>query len=320
MVLQHVSPTTCTIVHFQHDDQDANSLSNNDVTALYEDSTGILWVGTWIGGLNALDRQTEDGNIRFSRYQHDLNNPNSIGEGIVWAIFEDPAGDLWVGTAGGGLCRFERQSEDFACYVHDPEDDNSLSNNTVWVIHPGKDGSLWLGTSGGLNHFSPYTGQFTHYTAADGLPHDTVVGIQEDVSSSGSGQGDLWLSTLGGLARFDPQSETIHKYDVGDGLSSNVFNLAAVKTSSGRMLFGGQKGLTAFYPEDVKVNQNPPPVRITSFALSNEPVSVGNDSVLPRSIIETKELKLNSHFLLRICRPGLRRSGKEPLSLYAGGL
>ena len=117
------------------------------------------------------------------------------------------------------------------------------------------------------------------------MPHDTVVGILEDASSSGDGRGDLWLGTLGGLSRFDPSSETFRNYDARDGLPGNIFNLAAIRTSSGKMLFGGQNGLTAFYPQDVKVNPHIPPVRVTSFALSNRPVSIGGDSVLQRSCV-----------------------------------
>jgi signal transduction histidine kinase/CheY-like chemotaxis protein len=87
--------------------------------------------------------------------------------------------------------------------------------------------------------------------------------------------------------------ETFHNYDTRDGLPGNVFNLAAFRTSSGKMLFGSQQGLAVFYPEDVKINPNIPPVHVVSFALSNEPVLPGGDSVLQRSIIETEGLELN---------------------------
>jgi PAS domain S-box-containing protein len=277
---------------FEHDPSDPQSLSDNDVMSLYEDSSGILWVGTWSGGLNAFDRQTEDGHTRFKRYQNDPEDPHSLGGGIVWAIHEDPEGVLWVGTAGGGLCRFNRESENFDCLTHDPDDDHSLSSDTVWAIHQDGDGSLWLGTSAGLNRFSPQTGQITHYTTADGLPHDTVVGILEDDPSQENGSGDLWLSTLGGLSRFDPQSGAFHNHDTSDGLPGDSFNVAAFRTISGMMLFGCQHGLTSFYPEDVHDNPNIPPVRVTDFELSNEPVFIGDDSPLQQSILETENVEL----------------------------
>jgi len=284
---------TSRFTNFENDPMSPQSIANIGVTAIYQDSLGILWVGTWSGGLTAFDNKTEDEDARFKNYQHDTEDPNSIGEGGIWTIYEDPADRLWIGTGGGGLCRFERQSETFACYVHDPENVHSLSNNTVWAIHPSEDGSLWLGTSGGLNRFSPQTEQFTHYTTADGLPHDTVVGILEESPASKDGWGTLWLSTLGGLSSFNIQTDSFHNYDVWDGLPGRVFNMAAIKTSSGRMLFGGQDGLVAFYPQDVKVNQYPPPVWITSFALSNEAILPGDDSILLRSISVTDKLNLN---------------------------
>jgi hypothetical protein len=211
----------------------------------------------------------------------------------VWSIFEDSSGVLWVGTAGGGLCRFDRESETFACHVHDPDDDHSLSSNTVWAIHQDGDGSLWFGTSAGLNRFDPQTGQFTHYTKADGLPHDTVVGILKEDKSKDGGMGALWLSTLRGISRFDPQSETFRNFDASAGLPEHIFNPAAFRTSSGMMLFGGQQGLTLFYPEDVRKNPNIPPVRVVDFALSNESVLIGDDSPLQQSILETERIELS---------------------------
>jgi len=284
---------TPRFTRFEHDPADPQSLSDYDVTALYEDRAGILWVGTWTGGLNALDRQADDEHARFNRYQYDPEDPQSLGKGIVWAIHEDPEGVLWVGTAGGGLCRFDRESETFACYVHEQDDDHSLSSDTVWAIHQDGDGSLWLGTSAGLNRFSPQTGQFTHYTTADGLPHDTVVGILDEDTSQDDGTGALWLSTLGGLSRFDPQSGTFRNYDASDGLQGDIFNPAVSKTSSGMMLFGGQQGLTSFYPDDAQENPNIPPVHVTGLALSNEPVLIGDDSPLQQSIFETEKLELS---------------------------
>jgi len=61
-------------IHLKHDPADTQSLSNNDVTAIYEDSSGILWVCTWAGGLTAFDRHTEDGNARFTRYHQTVEH------------------------------------------------------------------------------------------------------------------------------------------------------------------------------------------------------------------------------------------------------
>jgi PAS domain S-box-containing protein len=104
--------------------------------------------------------------------------------------------------------------------------------------------------------------------------------------------GILWLSTLRGISRFDPQSGTFRNYDANDGLQGDIFNPAAYNTSQDMILLGGQNGLTSFYPEDLQENPHLPPVRLTGFSLTNEPVVIGGDSPLQQSIVETEELEL----------------------------
>jgi len=59
------------------------------------------------------------------------------------------------------------------------------------------------------------------------------------------------------------------------------------------MFFGGSNGFNAFYPDQIVDNPNPPPVLITDFQLANQPVPIGADSVLKKSILETDKLVLS---------------------------
>ena len=44
---------------YQHNPEDAHSLSDNEVRSISEDNTGSLWIGTRYGGLNRYDRETD---------------------------------------------------------------------------------------------------------------------------------------------------------------------------------------------------------------------------------------------------------------------
>ena len=48
------------------------------------------------------NRSNRMGQARFTHYRHDPEDQESLGPGTVNSILEDHAGDLWVGTAGGG--------------------------------------------------------------------------------------------------------------------------------------------------------------------------------------------------------------------------
>ena len=282
--LSRLDPETERFFHFEHDPNDPASISKGSIMGIREDSEGSLWISTWGGGLNAFDRKSE----QFIRYQHDPTNPQTLSHNQVIITLEDQEGELWIGTFGG-LNRFNREAKTFTRYLHDASNPRSLVHNSVTSIHQDETGTLWIGTLGGLDKYEPENDQFTHYTTVNGLPSEIVWGILEDE------QGRLWLSTANGLSRFDPQTEIFRNYDVNDGLQSNTFlNFSSYsKSQNGEMYFGGSNGFNAFYPEQIGDNLTPPPVLITDFQLANQPVPIGDDAVLQKSILETDELELS---------------------------
>ena len=183
---------------FLHNREDPHSLSENAIRTLYVDRQGMLWIGTWTGGLDRFDPDTES----FIHFRHDPDDPNSLSNDNVYAILQDGAGNLWLGTRGGGLDRFDPQTQTFAHYRHDPSNAQSLSNDNVYVLLQDHDGVLWVGTEGGLNRFDRNTGTFTAYrhNPADptSLSNDDVRALYlED-------NGTLWVGTFGGgLDRLD---------------------------------------------------------------------------------------------------------------------
>jgi len=157
---------------------------------------------------------------RFTHWQNDPNNPNSLSNNSVRAIHQDQSGVLWLGTSGGGLNKFDPQTNTFKRYLHDSGNPNSLGGNIVQSIYETPDGMLWLGTyGGGLNKFDPHTGQFTVYTESNsGLSNNAVYASLPDE------HGNLWLSTNAGICKFNPHLNTFKVYDVDDGLQSREFN------------------------------------------------------------------------------------------------
>lgn len=282
--------------HYKNDPDDPDSLSKNRIWSIYEDRSGVLWVGTPVG-LDRYDSDSEkfihhvidsgiaDVDIRAiyedqagklwiashaGLYQFDRDANQFIPQRIGGAnrkvsLFEDRSGVLWVGTAGDGLQRID--GDQYKTYQADPDEPESISSKFVNAILEDESGVLWVGTGGGLDRFDRDAETFTHYTVADGLPDDEVLGILEDET------GYLWLSTSGGLVKFDPRTETFRNYNVSDGLQSDEFNQgASFKSSSGEMFFGGVNGFNTFIPEQITDNPHIPPVVITEVNLFDQPV------------------------------------------------
>ncbi len=333
--LEGHGPKRSVISHYRHEPESSQSLAKSQTTALLEDRYGELWIGHMFGGLSRLDRERRrvtryppettsldngtvatlledrsgtvwigllgDGVQRYDRprdafvsYEHDPEDPSSLGPESVYALHEDRAGDLWIGGYGG-VSRFDPDTGEFDRIVHDPANRNSLSHNDVSSIREDDDGFLWIGTmGGGLNRWDRARDEFRHYRIKDGLPSDAVVGIVEDEG------GRLWLATDQGLACLDPRSGELRAYDVQDGLHGNTFFIGpAYRTRAGELFFGGDGGVTAFYPDAVVDDPVAPEVVITELLLDGAPVSrQGLDPASPfaKPANEISELVLSHHY------------------------
>jgi len=238
---------------YKHNPDDPHSLSHNRVWSLFEDASGVLWVGTYGGGLNRFDRDSG----RFTHYDaEDFQNVTDEPEefrNVIWAIGEHPAGVLWVATYGGGLVKFDLDTESFTSYAPDPADPKFGGHEWISGLLVDRSGSVWIGThSEGLDRFDPTTGQITSYrhdpNDPDGLGHDWITDIIQDRS------GQIWIGTYGGgLERFDPETESFTHYrrDPADPHSLSDDDLwSIVEDASGVLWIGSYSGgLDAFDPQ-----------------------------------------------------------------------
>lgn len=299
------------VIHFKHQPNHPNSISHNIVTALYKDSHGIFWAGTFGGGLNRLDPDTK----KFTALRHQPNNPNSLSSDFILTLFEDSQQTLWIG-AENGLTRYNPQIGQFQRYFHHAATPGSISHDVVNIVFEDSQKRLWIGTNGGLNRFNRQNQQFDvwQHQPSDprSLSHNAVKAIYEDdnglfwIGTEGGlnqfdinsnrfthyrekdglpndatygiledSTGHLWLGTNQGLSRFNPQTKTFRNFDNHDGLQSNEFNSSAwLSGLNGELFFGGVNGFNRFFPENIKDFTQPPPIVLTDFLLANHSVPV----------------------------------------------
>jgi len=237
---------TDRFTRYLHDPENPRSLSNDTVITIYEDQSGVLWIGTF-DGLNRFDHATGT----FTSYFHDPEDPNSLSSSSIPAIHEDQSGVLWVGTLDG-LNRFDPATGAFTTYRHNPEDPLSLSNNRIFGIYSDRSGALWISTDGGgINRFDQTTGNFTAYRHDPNVPNslgnDQVDGFFEDAN------GALWVSTFGGgVSVIDPDRETItalrHASDNPASLSHDTVSDMTVDRSGSIWLATQGGGVDVYNP------------------------------------------------------------------------
>ncbi len=221
-----------------HDENNANSLSQNSIYKIIRDSRGDMWIGTWADGINYYNRN----NSTF-RNIHAGNTNNKLNYKVVSGIVEDVNGNLWIGTEGGGLNFYDRNTDKFTYYKHDSHDSYSLSaNNIKSVIIDSKD-CLWVGIhDGGLNVLDlrkrPFRFQQIDFPSSQNISLKAykVLTLFEDV------EGNIWIGTLsGGLIFYDVQKKLLSKID------EDVRSIMSIVQSENPkiLLLGGNNGLEA---------------------------------------------------------------------------
>ena len=248
------------------DPSDPNSLSDTMVLSVIEDHEGILWVGTFDGGLNRLDPTTG----KFTRFQHDPQDPLSLSHNNVNTILEDSRGRLWIGT-DDGLNLFDRKTGRFFQYHHNPGDPHSLSSDTVWEIYEDRSGVLWFGTLNGISKLNETASRFTHYQQTPNPPAQgwgaqsvtvldapTAPGLSDNAVSAvyQDRQGLLWIGTnttyRGELNRLDRSTGrvTVYQYNPDDPSSlTNGPVYTVYEDSAGTLWVGTLDGLARFHPQ-----------------------------------------------------------------------
>lgn len=202
-----------------------NSLPNDYVAAISEDSKGDLWIGTQNGGLCVFDPDSE----KFYTYTFEAGNNTSLSDNSIYDIFRDHKGNMWIGTFSHGLDFVNIDENRFIHYTSSTLN-NSLSNNSVIDFFEDAKNNLWIATDGGgVNYFDRRNGRFIYYqhNAADknSLSGDYVISVMED------SKGNLWAGTwAAGLTIFDLKKKSARHFrhnpkDKNSLSSDNVMTL-----------------------------------------------------------------------------------------------
>lgn len=300
---------TKTFMNIPHG-QDPQQLNNEAVYAILEDQRGQLWFGTNGGGVNVLDPNSGE----IKKYIHNPDDKNTVGGNYIRCFLEDRKGNIWIGSTGG-VSVYHPATKSF---IHYNQNNSVLESDMIFSFLEDSKGNIWIGTlGGGLNKLDARTGKITIYTTFDGLPDNTINSIVED------GKGYLWISTNNGLSRFDPSNNSFRNHGFDNGIQSYEFSQgAAIKTSSGDLLFGGVNGFNIIQPDLLIENKNIPPVVITSFRLMNREVIPGDDSPLKNDILETKSITLShnqSFFTFEFAALGFTSPGKNSYAYMLEG-
>lgn len=281
-----------TSSNFTHKGSDPSSLSDNKVSALFEDAGRVIWVGTY-NGISKWNSAAP----RFALYKIDRNTGGELTGNSITSFAEDRT-TLWIGTFTG-LTAYDKTSGEFHRM-----DDFALRDNRVMALaveEQEENSTVWIGTmNGGLTAFTVNTGLTRQYAAsskASSLASDQVskvfvdsqkriwvglYGAGLDLYQGGSSfkhypnnktefsdlritdvaedvLGNIWIaSNGGGLMILDPENEVVttlrHNAEERSTIASD--NLVSVSKGARGMWVGARDaGLSLVDPTTLEVTR-----------------------------------------------------------------
>lgn len=194
--LHSYNPKTKEFKKYDSDPFKSNGLSTMDIRKVLVDSEDIIWLGTTNGLFKVEKLNDESLNVTFlgDRMTKEFNNPSNANH--ILSIYESSNNDIWIGTRGAGLCKYDRSKDEFSWF----NKFTGLIEENVAAIIEGNHGDLWVSGNSGITKINLNASNFTNYTTNDGLlSNDFNFGSVLKDST-----GTLYFGNFKGVDYFNP--------------------------------------------------------------------------------------------------------------------
>lgn len=283
---------------------DADSIPDGVVSALADDRSGLMWIGTPAGLVRY------DG-YRFRMHVHDLRQPGSIGGNFVRSLLRTRDGRIWVGTEADGLSVYDPASETFRVFQHDRAHVDGITSGAITALAEDARGAIWIATrGGGLDRLDPLTLKFQHHRVGDGrsgLDDDRVQSLLVDRN------GTLWVGTWSGLARKAENAARMEPLAAADAKQAGLAGKTIwclFEAADGQLWVGTQQGdlavVNAVTGAALSVGQPMPDDRTSAIYAAVQPVP-GEVWVARASGIEVRDAA-NGHLMMHLRHDPARAS------------
>jgi ligand-binding sensor domain-containing protein/serine phosphatase RsbU (regulator of sigma subunit) len=162
-----------------------NGLEGNEISAVFPDSKGRIWIGIRGKGVNIIEGSD------FKKANLELN--------ITPTCFtEDRNGVIWIGTEGRGVLGYSMEED--LVVKHLTVRDNGLLANLINLLNCDENNFIYIGTNKGLNKYDQQEGKIYGFTRKSGF-----VGIETKPNATClDNDGNLWFGTVLGVTRYNP--------------------------------------------------------------------------------------------------------------------
>ncbi len=272
-----------TCKNYQFKEGVRNGLSNNSIHEIHMDPEGLIWIGSWGGGLDVYNPEKNTfTNFKLDEEETDKN--------VILDITADNIGNLWLATMGMGLMYFSKSET----RMYDIIVADSLGNiplNYYFVYHDLQE-NIWAAClENGLVCYNPRTKKYKWFNAGAGLSYGHISGIEPATDSL------LLINTDKGVYILHLDGKIKESYRFTDNLTPMTFwNESSISDNNNWVYLASDKGMVRYNPNSLKKDSVQPYVRITSLRVNNDVIHSGdkvNDRViLDQPIESTHKIKL----------------------------
>ncbi len=220
-----------------------DGLLSNSVNAILKDHYGLMWFAT-DDGLNKFD------GTNFTVYRHITGDSNSLRANEILALHEDRNGNLWIGTSGGGLSKYDRKRDAFVHYPLQAHTQELPGNAVIMSICSDLSGKVWIAQFEYLFVFDPSNNSLSRLklpvvSETNPLPASPVCVFADSKQR-------IWTGTNNGLYLYTGASTGFKKYihDDRDSFSLMGNKIRAItEDSKGHVWVGTSAGLCRLRPD-----------------------------------------------------------------------
>ena len=242
--LNRFNRSTGTFTRYMNDPQNPQSLINNKIRSIFEDSYGNFWIGTNGDGLHTMDRKTG----LITRHTYNPSKPDQLSRPPVkdpvdhiTFITEDADKKIWIGTFLNGLIRYDPVTKQINSYGNKDDKAGALKDDACWWANATPDGIVWMSTqNNNLFKIDIYNTVIPHVGNSG---TDGVYAFNEEPASV------YWFGTRSGLVCKDFNRATIRRFVNEPGnpqsINSNVV-FEVLKDKRGDFWVGTSNGFNHF--------------------------------------------------------------------------
>ncbi|NLU95354.1 two-component regulator propeller domain-containing protein [Chitinophaga sp. Ak27] len=224
-----------------------DGLVSNGVNAITKDHYGLMWFAT-DDGLNKFD------GTHFTVYRHRQGDSSSLRANEVLALHEDKAGNLWIGTSGGGISLYDRKKDAFIHFPLHADAPQLPPNAVILDISSDTSGNIWIAQFEHLFMLVPRTHHVSKINLLAGedgpeakvSPHCLFVDRQQQI----------WIGTTHGLYRYTPSTGTVKLItNKKAGFTAQDNEIRAITgDSDGQIWVGTATGLYTLQPDGAGIS------------------------------------------------------------------